>query len=225
MSRTPIVEPMYSAYSRYRVTHHHTGWGAGDKHPFVMRGETELHTSMIPDRQYNKMLNSITRGYLQEHNTMIPSVVKMAMLATPFQRFPMGYLGKTRFTLYMPSQQKAFDLKKELLALNTMVDAIRPKSISVAGSSNWGFYGVECYEYVSSWDNRGASRYGSPTHQLKPLFTQLRTIINEQMKRWLPLREPFVEWLRERPVITIPFDSTANRKAYTKRLEQGEASE
>lgn len=227
MSRAPIVEPMYDAYSRYRRTHHRAGWGDGSKHPFVMRGESELRMSMIKSRTYNKMLNSITKGYLQEQHTMMPHVVKIATLASPFRRFPVGYLGKTQFTLWMPSEGAAINLRKEIVALNTMVDAVKSQSVIVSGTTKWGFHAVECSQYVSSWDpNPTGSNYAAPTQQLKPLFNQLRTVIDANMKTWLAMREPFVEWLIERPIITIPFDSTTNRMAFTKLLQQrGEASE
>lgn len=227
MSRTPIDEPMYEAYSRYRQSHHHSGWGDGSKHPFVMHGESELHTSMIKSRTYNKMLNGITKGYLQEFHTMMPLVVKAAMLASPFKRFPVGYLGKTRFTLWMPDEAAAKNLRREILALNTMVDAVKGKSIIVSGATKWGFHAVDCHQYVSSWDYSSGSRnYAGPTQQLKPLFNQLRTVIDANMKTWLAMREPFVEWLTDRPLIAIPFDSRINRMAHTKLLQQrGEASE
>ncbi len=163
--------------------------------PIRLRGYTEVKMGNVDDRLRKKIDTTIRRGYQLENKTQLPRLMRLIEKHNPIAPIKIGYMGKTEFTLYMPTSDEAIDLQKELHAMTVMTDAFEGHKIRL--------YGVR----VSCQITARADAKGEAQH-LRAAFTELRPAIDSYMALWASEREAIARWCSaDDAVIRVPFDS------------------
>lgn len=186
-----------------------TRWQKDKECPIRMRGYAELEFGNLDDKLRKKLDSALKRGYALENTTQLPHLLMMIEQFNPIQRLAIGYIGKTTFQVYVPTVDEAEDLRRELIATNTMTDSFKGNKVEV-GSPRYGYYSV-CMQWAERKDeDDNSSRVNSASH-LKPCFTKLRPCIDSWLDNDAAVREEIARWCaNDNAVIRFPFDSHKN---------------
>lgn len=178
--------------------------------PIRMRGYSELVFGDLDPKLRKKVDSALKRGYALERRSGLRTILDLVCRYNPIQKFPIGYLGKSEFELYLPTEEAAVDLRQEILALNTMTESFRGKNdrFTVGGRTKYGYTCLSVYWIAA----RNVGKHDSHP-QLRPCFTKMRPAIDEYMAQDAAVREQVARWCNDDDLtIRIPFDSHKERR-------------
>jgi len=201
----PDLEGHGSAWHRcYEIRGAGKGWMQEGVCPIRLRGYSELIMSRIIPKVRKKIDTALKRGYRLDAKKDHVTLLNMICKHNPIQPVMVGYVGKSRFNVWVPNLEDAKDLRQELDAQTVMTEAFKGANICVnAGKSISGYHEV----YFRAQEFAGGK--GSKNQpQLKARFTEIRFAIDEWMEKDAAVREQVAKWVaRDDSVIRIPFDT------------------
>jgi hypothetical protein len=182
-------------------------WPGEKTIPIRLRGYSELVMGSIDPKLRKKIAASLKRGYRLDDKDDHSTLLNMICKHNPFKSIRIGYVGKARFLVYVPTYEDAEDLRQELDAQTVMTEAFKGKDIHTHEDTK-GYSQV----YFRAQEEAGGK--GSKNQpQLKARFTQLRYAIDEWMEKDAAIREQIARWCADDDsCIRIPFDSHRKRK-------------
>ncbi len=199
-----MIERHTVAYHRVYYIKREMGWPHERNVPIRLRGYSELIMSRIHPRIRKKIDSAIKRGYTLDQKPDFTGLLKFICKYNPIKPIHIGYVGKTRMDIWLPTEDEAHDLCKELKAQVVMTEALEGKEINTnATPSDTGYYEV----YVRMWLHAGGK--GSEDQpQLKSLVGDFRGAVDEWMARDAPAREQVAHWCAQsNSTLRIPFDT------------------
>lgn len=185
--------------------HHKRGWQSDTACPLRLRGYTELFMRDLDERLRKKIDTALKRGYTLENRTQLPSILSIIREWCPVGSAPIGYIGKTELSLFVPTEDDAKDLAKELRATTVMTDAFDGDHVKVHGQQH-GYWRVTAFLYYEK-------KHKHDPVNLRARFSELRPAIDEWMQAFAAVeRENMARWCADdESVIRIPFDSHVKR--------------
>ncbi len=179
------------------------GWIPDHEAPIRMRGYSELIFGNLDPKLRKKLDSALKRGYRLENSTQLPSLIRMVMNHNPIANVPIGYIGKTDMTIWLPTLHDANDLQSELEAQTVMTEAFDGKNINtMSGKQDWFAVRVLAQR---------AGAKGQCAH-LVSTFKEMRPAIDEWMAKEAKVREDIARWAaNDATVIRIAFDSHKER--------------
>lgn len=203
-----MLETHSSAWSRaYNIRNSAKGGWEGDSAcPIRLRGYTELVMGNIDPKLRKKIDTAVRRGYMLESRTQLPMYLSMFRERNPIGNIPIGYIGKTAMTVYLPDEDSAKLLEQELQALLVMTEAIKNKArFNVIAHDYSGYWILNIHAYAKEAKGR--------TAHLLSAFNGMRPVIDEALSPDAHTREKFARWCADdATTIRIPFDSHKGRK-------------
>lgn len=161
--------------------------------PIRMRGYSEIVMSNLPTKERKALDTALRRGYsLAQSNRMF--VVLSLVIKTV--DFSIGYLGKTRGSLWFPDSDARDDCIKHIKAQLVMTEMFKAEGLSTHGA-----HAIRIQVRQDWGDN-----------PLKSHMTELRTVVDEHMAKWAFQREKLADsLLPDHAVVRIPYDSHKGR--------------
>lgn len=200
----PVIESHSEAWGRVYYVKKAMDWPHERAVPIRLRGYSELIMRRIDKRVRKKIDTALKRGYKLDKKSNLVHLLRMICTYNPIKAIQLGYVGKTRFDIWMPSRTAALDLREELRAQIVMTEAMKGSKIHVDEKpSKYGNYSVWFREI------RKAGGVGSPNQpQLKSCVRELRFIIDECMGQDASIRERIAHWCAQGDsTLRIPFDT------------------
>lgn len=143
-----------------------------DEDPLRLRGYTEIRMNMVSPRHRKLIDSALRRGYtLQEGR--VGAYLRVITDAVPWR---IGYVGRTRAHLWMPTEQMRDELYHHIQAQLVITEKFPKEAVDKDGSN-----------YVSIYVN---AAYGD---ELKAHMTEARLVIDEHMKKWRKFRIDFAK--------------------------------
>ncbi len=201
----PDLEGHGNAWHRcYEFRGARTGWMQEAMCPIRLRGYSELIMRRIAPKMRRKIDSALKRGYRLDSKKDHVTLLNMICKHNPIQPVMVGYVGKSRFNVWIPNLEDAKDLRQELDAQTVMTEAFKGTDICVnAGKSVSGYHEVY-FRARESAGGKGSKRQP----QLKARFTEIRYAIDEWMEKDAAVREQVAKWVAcDDSVIRIPFDT------------------
>lgn len=194
-----------SAWNRVYHIRKTYGWGKAGRCPIRLRGYSELVMERIRPKLRKKIDTALKRGYRLDGKDDLVKILDMICSYNPIQAIVIGYVGKTRMSIYLPTRDDADDLKRELEAQVVMTEAFKGAELRVLHSDNPTGYEHEVF--LKQWHNAGGK--GSRDQpQLKAVTRECRFAIDEWMDKEAAVRERIAHWCaQDDSVIRIPFDT------------------
>ena len=161
--------------------------------PIRMRGYSEIVMGNLPKKERKALDTALRRGYsLAQSNRMF--VVLSLVLKTV--DFSIGYLGKTRGSLWFPDSDVRDECIKHIEAQLVMTEVFKAEGLAKHGAH------VIRIQVRQDWGD----------NPLKSHMTELRTVVDEHMTLWAYQREKLADsLLPDAAVIRIPYDSHKGR--------------
>lgn len=180
------------------------GWPNEHQLPIRIRGYSELAMHRIDERTRKKIDTALRRGYRLDQKSAFKRLLLLICEHNPIKPITVGYVGKTRFEVWVPTHDDALDLQKELQAQTVMTEALNGEKINTnSTSSEQGYWEV----FVRQWIPAGG-KGSSDQPQLKSQMSELRVPIDEWMNHDAPVREEIARWCADDDsAIRIPFDT------------------
>jgi len=161
--------------------------------PLRMRGYSEIVMGNLPQKERKAIDTALRRGYCL---AMSNRVVVVLTLITKTVDFNIGYLGKTRGSLWFPDADARDACMQHIEAQLVMTEKFSAKDLSEQGSHN---IRIQVHQ---EWGD-------SP---LKSHMTELRTVVDEHMALWAYQREKLADTLlADDAVLRVPYDSHKGR--------------
>ena len=198
------IESHSEAWGRVYYVKKAMDWPHERNVPIRLRGYSELIMHRIDKRVRKKIDSALKRGYKLDTRSDLVYLLRMICTYNPIKEIQLGYVGKTRFDIWVPSQADALELREELRALNVMSEAFDCDYLHVDSMpSNWGNYSV--------WfrQSKRAGGVGSPDQpQLKSIVRDSHGIIDVWMEQGAAVREQVAHWCAQGDsTLRIPFDT------------------
>jgi len=198
------LESHSAAWHRVYYIKKAMGWPSESNCPIRLRGYSELIMRRIPARVRKKIGSALKRGYRLDQKADFKKLLDFICKYNPAQPIDIGYIGKTRFDVWVPTQDDALDLQKELQAQTVMTEAVEGGKINITATpSDCGYWEV----FVRQW-LRAGGKGSSNQPQLKAQMSELRVPIDEWMEHDAPVRERIARWCADdHSILRIPFDT------------------
>lgn len=199
----PDLEGHGNAWHRcYEIRGANKGWDSEKSCPIRLRGYSELIMRSIAPKVRKKIDSALKRGYRLDAKKDHVTLLNMICKHNPIKPIRLGYIGKSRFNVWVPSQEDAVDLQKELHAQTVVTEAFKGVDINTYASKD-GYHEV-WYRAVERAGGKGSK----DQPQLKARFTHIRCAIDEWMGKDAASREQVAKWAAcDDSVIRIPFDT------------------
>lgn len=198
----PDLEGHSDAWHRVYTIRKATGWASEDACPIRLRGYSQLIMGRIAPKLRKKIDSALKRGYRLDAKKDHEMLLNMICKHNPIQPIRIGYVGKSRFSVFVLSHEDAIDLQKELLAQTLMTDAFKGRDINIHEVGP-GYYEVW---YRARENSGGKGSKNQP--QLKARFAHVRYAIDEWMEQDAAVRERIAAWAAGNDSrIMIPFDT------------------
>lgn len=198
---TSGMEPINDAWHRRYWYRQSAGWnGKGAKNAFRFRGYTELVMCNIPSDIRNKMVTILQRGYSMTVAEKVMTPLNFVLNAYPGRKFPIGFLGKNKMMVHaMPD--RVCELADAIRGHVIMSERFPSKAVRVQELDDaHGFSAV----YVNL--SRSLGRNEEQGAQLRPMFNNMRPVIDSFMEEWLDVRMPVIRFvLEDESLVQVPF--------------------
>lgn len=179
------------------------GWPHEKGVPIRLRGYSELIMNRIHKRVRKKIDSALKRGYTLDQKPDFTGLLDFICKYNPIQPISVGYVGKTRMSIWLPTLDEANDLKKELRAQVVMTETLEGREINVAATPRNGYYEV----YVRLWLHAGG-KGSSDQPQLQNLVSNFRAPVDEWMLHGAAIREQIAHWCAQSDsTIQVPYDT------------------
>jgi hypothetical protein len=147
----------------------------------------------LPQKERKAIDTSLRRGYSLAQGNRVANVLT---LITKSVDFNIGYLGKTRGSLWLPSSTARDACLQHLEAQLVMTEKFNAKGLASRGTN-----GISIQVRQEWGDN-----------PLKSHMTELRVVVDEHMAHWAVDRERFADsLLADDAAIRVPYDSHKGR--------------
>ena len=184
------VEQLSHAWNRWVNCYKQQPSGVYGDHkvPIRLRGYSEIVMSDLTDRERKSIDTSLRRGYTLVGNARWVACLKL-LIATA--NFNMGYLGKTRGHIWMPTTESRDALIKHMEAQLVMTEKFSARSLS-----KFGTHMVRINVYSQKETPMAAH------------LTELRQVVDEHLELFAKDRNEFANMvIKPDAVIRLPFDS------------------
>ncbi len=172
-------------------------WPGENACPIRLRGYSELVMSRIDPKTRKKIDSAIKRGYKLDKKGDFTKLLGMICEFNPIEQLKLGYVGKTRMNIYLPTHDDAVDLQRELQAQTVMTEALAGREIRVQGK-----------EVFVLQEHKAGGMGSKDQPQLKGCLSALRIAIDEWLTTDAAIRESVAAWCAlDESVIRIPFDT------------------
>lgn len=177
------------AWNRWVVAHKKKkGWFDDHELPIRLRGYSEVQMKELTKKERKAIDSSLRRGYTLSQSPMWGEVLNVLLKS---QDFALGYMGKTRASLWFPNQAARDDCMKHAEAQLVMTERFSANNLYVRGAHTI-IINVSC-----NWDET-----------LKAHLSELRTVVDEHMALWKEPRIAFADrLLPDDAVVRVPFDT------------------
>jgi hypothetical protein len=169
--------------------------------PIRLRGYSELAVTRIPAEVRKKICSAIRNGFTRSkgrENYLISMISKF----NPIERISVGYIGKQKLRIPMPTKAQANSLLALLQAVVVMSENIDKSELRVGDDRSEGTFP---YVWVSIYTR---SDRDNKAPQLKSLFGSFMSVITQNLDEWKDMRERVAKWVEDdKSVIRIPFDT------------------
>ena len=190
-----------------RVYHYRNQGGSNEyvaerKCPIRLRGYSELVMGRVPAKLRKAVDTAIRRGYRLSEKAKLVTLVRLVSLHNPIATVPIGYIGKTNFSIFTKDPD---DLLEQLGALSAIDEKLAERDIDRRTDFNeYGYCEVYCREYIRG----GGGAYSKEQPQLKSCFRHARSIVDTFMEKDAAVREQIAKWCADdNCTIRIPFDT------------------
>lgn len=183
------IETITGAWNRWVNTYKRqpSGKYCDSEIPIRLRGYSELTMGELTDKERKAIDASIRRGYTLAKSSRWYMCLQLILRSVDFQ---LGYLGKTRGSIWMPDTESRDALLQHMEAQLVMTEKFSAGDLSTYGE-----------HYVRVNVNTRAN-------PMKAHLTELRQVIDEHMEFWVRRRTRLANKLEsDDAVIRIPFDS------------------
>jgi hypothetical protein len=178
-----------------------------------LRGDTVISTSLIPPEFKKRMLNAIKKGYTSCKKGIWPSVLDL--IAGKTQAYPIGFIGRTEFSLWLPATMVNADLINAwnaLLSLDqeltgNMITRRDDRRIHDGSVVTEVRFHVDRNNYTSTRRERERDSSDFCVSQLRAHFTTLRKLVDMKLKETMPLRRQLFDYIQGDNKLIIPFST------------------
>lgn len=161
--------------------------------PVRLRGYSELRMGDLTKRERKAIDTSIRRGYSLSESPRWMECLRFIIRSVDWN---LGYLGKTRGTLWFPSNEARDDCLQHMEAQLVMTEKFSARDLYTYGDNKLRIQ-------VS-----GASGYNYDADHLKAHLTELRTVADEHMDAWVTQRVTLADrLLPDDAIVRVPYDT------------------
>lgn len=194
MKPTKTTEGIITAWNRWVACWKKSdSYAQPDEVPLRMRGYTEIVMGNLLQKERKAIDTSLRRGYSLAKDNRAANILS---LITGSVDFSIGYLGKTRGSLWLPSTTARDACLQHLEAQLVMTEKFNASGLRARGSN-----GISIQVRQEWGDN-----------PLKSYMTELRVVVDEHMAHWAVDREKLANsLLADDAAIRIPYDSHKGR--------------
>jgi len=141
----------------------------------------------LSDKERKAIDTAIRRGYTLSKSSRWYTCLQLILRTVDFQ---LGYLGKTRGSIWTPDENARDELMKHMEAQLVMTEKFNARDLSTYGAN------VVRIAVDSRWN------------PMKSHLTELRQVIDEHMEPWAKARARLADkLLPDNAVVRVPYDS------------------
>jgi hypothetical protein len=188
------MEGIITAWNRWVASWKKSdSYATADEVPLRMRGYTEIVMGNLPQRERKAIDTSLRRGYSLAESNRAALILNLIAKSVDFD---IGYLGKTRGSLWLPSSAARDACLQHLEAQLVMTEKFSAKGLKARGDNRISI------QVDQEWGD----------NPLKSHMTELRVVVDEHMAHWAVDREKLANsLLTDDAAIRIPYDSHKGR--------------
>lgn len=199
----PDLESHGDAWHRCYEIRGMSGWAHEEECPIRLRGYSELIMGRIKAKLRKRIDSALKSGYRLDSKKDHVMLLDMICEFNPIQRIAIGYIGKSKFHVYVP-EVDAQELQETLSGLSVMTETFKGSDIGVSPVPHIAGYTKVYLEQIHYAGGKGSS----DQPQLKASFTHARQVIGGYMEKDAAVRECIAAWVADDSnVIRIPFDT------------------